>query len=581
MNKGFLQLLLAFTVVTTLACGSSYSVTAHVAVVKGAEEEAQGEVRSTPPGLHCPSRCSMDVEERQGVTLQAVPSPGWAFVGWEGACDGVGACTLHPREDTTVTARFAPMQNLHVERTGLGQGTVEAGGTCPDACERSFPWGTSVTLRATPAVGSRFTGWGGACSGDSPCVLTLAQDRTVTARFDPLPGMLLDTRTLRHAPEQLGPVTVNGQGKTLVVLHEGQRAIVEEVGDNDEQPAAAVSLAREDFSKVHALINRGGGGYFLAGTAAHDDCVFARLDEGLSLKWRRVIANCGSASHAASLTAAGAPVVFAGTFGSLGSTLDFEGTPLRTRGGRDLFVSRYDDRGVFLSVHAVGSRSDDELLDVATGPNGDVVLSWCGGSSCFLTVMGADGGTRWEQRYPRSAMTVGSVVYLPTGVVAAAGQARVPRGSATVFGTPLAPGRGSLGCGASTGFVALLDGTEGHLRSLVALGRRVADLVARTGGLVAAVVETPPPAEGQETVDTRRQRARRPEACPETTLRVQALTQGLDAEWQLALPYRESGTRQHLGSTEGTPLLVWQVGALVRSNDEEYGRPTVSLTRVQ
>jgi hypothetical protein len=40
-----------------------------------------------------------------------------------------------------------------------------------------------VTLTATPAAGSSFTGWGGACSGTGKCTLTMNSDKSVTAQF--------------------------------------------------------------------------------------------------------------------------------------------------------------------------------------------------------------------------------------------------------------------------------------------------------------------------------------------------------------------------------------------------------------
>jgi beta-lactam-binding protein with PASTA domain len=41
-----------------------------------------------------------------------------------------------------------------------------------------------VTLTAAPAAGSRFGGWGGACSGTESCTVTIDQDRAVTATFN-------------------------------------------------------------------------------------------------------------------------------------------------------------------------------------------------------------------------------------------------------------------------------------------------------------------------------------------------------------------------------------------------------------
>ncbi len=60
-----------------------------------------------------------------------------------------------------------------------GKGTITAS---PAAA--SYAPGTVVTLTATPAVGSPWIGWSGACSGTSTtCTLTMNQDYSVTANF--------------------------------------------------------------------------------------------------------------------------------------------------------------------------------------------------------------------------------------------------------------------------------------------------------------------------------------------------------------------------------------------------------------
>lgn len=562
--------------------GCSATVTVHRTAVGSDDAEVQGEVRSTNGGLRCPSRCTVDVRHGEEVTLEARASAGWLFLGWEGGCEGPAQCTLQPRADTTVTARFAPLRQLRVERAGLGRGTLDVGGPCPDECERSFAKGTQVTLRAVPAEGSRFVGWEGACSGEAACVLTLDDHRTAAARFDLLPGSLLDTRALRRPPEQLGPVAVSSRGHNVTVLHEGRRVLLEEQGSDVDETALAVALPAEDFSRVHALVGRRDGGYFLAGAAEQDDCVFARAGEQLALKWRRVVPNCGDTSHAASIAAKGAAaVVFAGTFGGLGSTLDFEGTALRTRGARDIFVARYDDRGALLAVQAVGSPKDDELRDLATGPEGEVALSWCGGKTCTLTMIDAEGRVSWEHRHAEKTVAVTGLGILGSGVVAAAGAAQLRRGSAQVFGAALAPAQSSTLCGASTGFVALLDGARGHARALVPVGTRVLDLVVRRESLVAAVVEDAPDPAAQELPPGARQRRGPAGECKPSTLRLQAFTAALDLGWQLDLPTDEATTRLQLVSAEDTPLLVLQVDESGRSSEGDPGAPTLRLTRVR
>jgi uncharacterized repeat protein (TIGR03803 family) len=74
---------------------------------------------------------------------------------------------------------------LTVSLAGTGTGTVTSsplGINCGVVCSTTFASGT-VTLTATAAAGSTFTGWSGACSGAGACNVNLTSAQSVTANF--------------------------------------------------------------------------------------------------------------------------------------------------------------------------------------------------------------------------------------------------------------------------------------------------------------------------------------------------------------------------------------------------------------
>ena len=93
-------------------------------------------------------------------------------------------------------ARFLVTPTLTVSKNGSGSGSVTsspAGINCGASCFASFAAG-SVTLTATPAVGSVFAGWSGSCSGTGTCTVALSGDNSVTATFDVALNTLSVTR---------------------------------------------------------------------------------------------------------------------------------------------------------------------------------------------------------------------------------------------------------------------------------------------------------------------------------------------------------------------------------------------------
>ncbi len=173
--------------------------------------DGQGTVQVGPAGTSCSSgqtACAASIAPGTIVTLTATPAPGSSFGGWTGAgCGMAQTCAIAVHAAQQVTASFARATAaqaanvaLTVTVTGLGAGAVTSapagiacvranGSTPPNVCEGAFAPSTAVTLTATPATGSTFTGWSGAgaaaCAGVGPCVVTPASAQGVTATFAP------------------------------------------------------------------------------------------------------------------------------------------------------------------------------------------------------------------------------------------------------------------------------------------------------------------------------------------------------------------------------------------------------------
>ena len=85
----------------------------------------------------------------------------------------------------TVNALNPPI-NYTLSVSVAGNGTVTSspsGISCPSMCTVNYSSGTPVMLTATPAGGATFNGWGGACSGNGSCLLTMNSIENVTAMF--------------------------------------------------------------------------------------------------------------------------------------------------------------------------------------------------------------------------------------------------------------------------------------------------------------------------------------------------------------------------------------------------------------
>ena len=220
----------------TVAMTAARSVTANFALAphtltltaSRGSTSASGSVSSNPAGLNCAtptaagvasSNCSANFSSGTSVTLTALPASGSAFTGWSGACTGTGrTCTLTLSASRNVTANFGPGAATAALTVNAAKGTATASGsvssspagvscTTPAAagqtqatCNTHFGWNSSVTLTATAAAGSTFTGWSGACTGPTPtCTVTMSAAQSVTATFGITSAATSSTLTVNAA----------------------------------------------------------------------------------------------------------------------------------------------------------------------------------------------------------------------------------------------------------------------------------------------------------------------------------------------------------------------------------------------
>jgi len=94
--------------------------------------------------------------------------------------------------DLSGTVNHSEGYVLTVAKTGTGLGIVSSvptGINCGSDCSENYTSVTSVTLDASPASGSTFTGWGGACAGSgtaATCTIIMDASKNVTAVFNAL-----------------------------------------------------------------------------------------------------------------------------------------------------------------------------------------------------------------------------------------------------------------------------------------------------------------------------------------------------------------------------------------------------------
>jgi hypothetical protein len=180
---------------------------------------ASGSVTSSshPGSINCPTDCDELFDSGTAVTLVASAGSGSRFGSWSG-CDAVVGtqCNVTMSSAKTVTVTFVKVWDLTVSKDGGpgdGDGTVTSTShpgaiDCGSDCSGTFDDGTTVTLTAAAASGSRFGSWSGCDSVlGNECTVNMTSAKNVTATF-----VKQWTLTVNRTGTVQGTVTSNPAG---------------------------------------------------------------------------------------------------------------------------------------------------------------------------------------------------------------------------------------------------------------------------------------------------------------------------------------------------------------------------------
>jgi uncharacterized repeat protein (TIGR02543 family) len=155
-----------------------------------------------------------DYLEGTQVTLTATPAPGYGFVSWVGDAAGSSpTVTITMDSGKIVMARFRLIEHRLTTAASPAQG----GSVSPG--DGDYIQGSSVELRAIPALGYEFVAWSGDAAGESPATtITMDSDKSAVANFQ-IAEYLLSTTV---SPAEGGEISPTGglydNGSSVILI---------------------------------------------------------------------------------------------------------------------------------------------------------------------------------------------------------------------------------------------------------------------------------------------------------------------------------------------------------------------------
>jgi hypothetical protein len=400
-----------------------------------------GQVTSTPEGIACPPACVGAFAPGTAVELRATPEPTTSIVGaWRGCAASSDTCTVTTAGPTEVGVEFALGTQLTVRVHGAGAvGSAPAGLACSSGtCVRAFAPGAVVALTATPATGSSFFGWAGACPVGGPCEVTLDRSQSVGAWFesgdvawrgafggtghDGAHAIAVDSQSNVIVAGSVGGPADFGGGPlppaggldafVAKLTPDGSHLWSRRYGAGGDDLAQGVAVDGDDNVIVAGVfagtVDFGGGALQSAGST---DAFVVKLSATGEHRWSARFGGPGEDPDATVAVAPDGDVVLAG---ACQDGIDLGGGPLPSLGARDWFVGRFSPDGVHRWSHRFGGASDDSVGGVAVAPDGGVALAGAfagsidlgggpldsaGGEDIGVVLLDAAGQHSWSRRF--------------------------------------------------------------------------------------------------------------------------------------------------------------------------------------